>query len=74
MVLRGQCNGAKSDTEAADVELDVSSVHMVGERRACIEAISVSGRGACPSENAGMSSERGVRNPSAESLRVPGQG
>jgi hypothetical protein len=31
-------------------------------------------RGAASSENAGMSSERGVRNPSAESPRVPGEG
>jgi hypothetical protein len=30
--------------------------------------------GAPSSENAGMSSERGVRNPSAESPRVPGEG
>ena len=33
-----------------------------------------SARGAASSENAGMSSERGVRNPSAESPRVPGEG
>ena len=31
-------------------------------------------RGAPSSENAGMSSERGVRNPSAVSPRVPGEG
>src|ERR1700693_3059887 len=31
-------------------------------------------RGARSSENAGMSSERGVRNPSAVSPRVPGEG
>ena len=35
---------------------------------------SVRARGASSSENAGMSSERGVRNPSAESPRVPGEG
>ena len=34
----------------------------------------VNSRGAASSENAGMSSERGVRNPSAESPRVPGEG
>ena len=34
----------------------------------------VNRRGAWSSENAGMSSERGVRNPSAESPRVPGEG
>src|SRR6476646_1064580 len=31
-------------------------------------------RGPRSSENVGMSSERGVRNPSAESPRVPGEG
>ena len=31
-------------------------------------------RGAWSSANVGMSSERGVRNPSAESPRVPGEG
>ncbi len=35
---------------------------------------SVRVRGAVSSENAGMSSERGVRNPSTESPRVPGEG
>ena len=30
--------------------------------------------GAPSSENAGMSSERGVKNPSAECPRVPGEG
>ena len=35
---------------------------------------SVRVRGAVSSENAGMSNERGVRNPSAESPRVPGEG
>ena len=30
--------------------------------------------GALSSENAGMSNERGVRNPSAENPRVPGEG
>ena len=30
--------------------------------------------GAPSSENVGMSSERGVRNPSAENPRVPGEG
>ena len=34
----------------------------------------VNRRGARSSENAGMSSERGVRNTSAESPRVPGEG
>ena len=34
----------------------------------------VNRRGALSSANAGMSSERGVRNPSAVSPRVPGEG
>ena len=34
----------------------------------------VNPRGAWSSANAGMSSERGVRNPSAVSPRVPGEG
>jgi hypothetical protein len=34
----------------------------------------VNRRGAWSSENVGMSSERGVRNPSAVSPRVPGEG
>ena len=34
----------------------------------------VNRRGAWSSENAGMSSERGVRNPSAVNPRVPGEG
>src|ERR1700749_1754551 len=34
----------------------------------------VNRRGTRPSENVGMSSERGVRNPSAVSPRVPGEG
>ena len=34
----------------------------------------VTRRGVPSSENVGMSSERGVRNPSAESPRVPGEG
>ena len=39
-----------------------------------LRSVGVSRRGAHSSENAGMSSERGVRNPSAESPRVPGEG
>jgi hypothetical protein len=40
----------------------------------CSEAAVETSRGAHASENAGMSSERGVRNPSAVSPRVPGEG
>src|SRR6266700_400705 len=62
--------GLKPRAEAADV-----SVRMRG-RGASISQGSGGGnrRGAWSSANAGMSSERGVRNPSAESPRVPGEG
>ena len=46
----------------------------VGERRYAIEAAGEPSRGRVSSENAGMSSERGGRNPSAECPRVPGEG
>ena len=39
-----------------------------------LRSFGVTRGGASSSENAGMSSERGVRNPSAESPRVPGDG
>ena len=38
------------------------------------EAAEESSRGSHTSENVDMSSERGVRNPSAERTRVPGPG
>ena len=46
----------------------------VGERRVAGEAAEDSSRGRHASENAGMSSERGVRNSSAGRPRVPGPG
>jgi hypothetical protein len=46
----------------------------VGERRVAGEAAEESSRGRHASENAGMSSERGVRNSSAGRPRVPGPG
>ena len=46
----------------------------VGERRAAIEAAEESSRGRHASENAGMSSERGVRTSPAGRPRVPGPG
>src|SRR3954449_10668489 len=46
----------------------------VGERRVAGEAAEGSSRGRHASENAGMSSERGVRNSSAGRPRVPGPG
>jgi hypothetical protein len=39
-----------------------------------LRSFGVNRGGALSSENAGMSSERGVRNPSAVSPRVPGEG
>jgi hypothetical protein len=60
--------GLKSRAEAADSVRSGSGASIVersggGNRR-----------GLRSSENAGMSSERGVRNPSAGSPRVPGEG
>ena len=46
----------------------------VGERRAASEAAAEASRGGRWSENAGMSSERGVRISSAERPRFPGEG
>ena len=43
----------------------------VGERSQAGEAAAEASRGGMGSENAGMSNERGVRNPSAECPRVP---
>ena len=62
--------GLKSRAEAADCCVSNSG------RGASIQQRSggVNRRGAVSSENAGMSSERGVRNPSAVSPRVPGEG
>ncbi len=62
--------GLKHRAEAADLSASwggrgASNVQRSG---------GVNRRGARSSENAGMSSERGVRNPSAESPRVPGEG
>jgi hypothetical protein len=48
--------------------------YWVGERRYSSEAAGQPSRGRVSSENAGMSSERGGRNPSAECPRVPGEG
>jgi hypothetical protein len=52
----------------------VQSYGVVGERRVAGEAAEESSRGRHTSENAGMSSERRVRNPSSERPRVPGPG
>ena len=46
----------------------------VGERRVAVEAAEESSRGRHASENAGMSSERGVRTSPAGIPRVPGPG
>jgi hypothetical protein len=59
--------GLKLGTEATDF----SSAGVVGERSHAGEAAAEASRGGMGSENAGMSNERGVRNSSAECLRVP---
>ena len=59
--------GLKSGTEATDF----ASCGVVGERSQAGEAAAEASRGGLGSENAGMSNERGVRNPSAECPRVP---
>ena len=74
MILRGQCNGAQVLSRSYGFLHDFDHVGAVEERRWCSEAAVETSRGALSSENAGMSNERGVRNPSAESPRVPGEG
>ena len=59
--------GLKPGAEATDS----SSARVVGERSHAGEAAAEASRGGMGSENAGMSNERGVRNPSAECPRVP---
>ena len=49
-------------------------MRMVGERRGWDEGSAVSAVGLTTSEDAGMSSEKGVRTAFAVSLRVPTQG
>src|SRR3954462_15506152 len=62
--------GLKPRAEAAD-----SSARMSGRGTSILQGSGGGNRrGAWSSENAGMSSERGVRTPSAESPRVPGEG
>ncbi len=52
----------------------IQALSLVGERRMAHEAAAEASRGGHTSENAGMSSERGVRITPAESPRVPGEG
>ena len=59
--------GLKHGAEATNF----SFAGVVGERSQAIEAAAEASRGGLGSENAGMSNERGVRNASAECLRVP---
>jgi hypothetical protein len=70
VVPRRQFNGAKRSTEAVEF---LRKEGLVGERRVMGEAAAQARRGRYASENAGMSSERRVRNPSAESPRFPGE-
>ena len=60
--------GLKHGAEATDFSSDRG---VVGERSHAGEAATEVSRGGVGSENAGMSNERGVRNSSAECLRVP---
>jgi hypothetical protein len=62
--------GLKPRAEATD-----SRAHGSGRGASTSQrSAGVNRRGASSSANAGMSSERGVRNPSAVSPRVPGEG
>jgi hypothetical protein len=60
--------GLKLEAEATDFTLTRG---VVGERSQAGEAAAKASGGGLRSENAGMSNERGVRNSSAECLRVP---
>ena len=62
--------GLKPGAEATDFDR-LRATGVVGERSHSGEAAAEAGRGGMGSENAGMSNERGVRNPSAECPRVP---
>ena len=62
--------GLKLVTEAAGVQI-LRVLYAVGERSCTQRSGRVSGRGAAGSENAGMSSARGVRIPSADCPRFP---
>jgi hypothetical protein len=70
VISRRQFNGAQAHHRSYDIELvpgrKVQVVHWVGERRVGDEAAAEASRRHHTSENAGMSSERRVRNPSAE--------
>jgi hypothetical protein len=62
--------GLKLRAEAADL-----TFLWGGRGASCVRGSGgVNRRGVRASENVGMSSERGVRNPSAVSPRVPGEG
>ena len=64
--------GLKLETEATDFVQCLRARHgVVGERSHAGEAAAEASRGGMGSENAGMSNERGARNPSAECPRVP---
>ena len=68
MVERGQFNGAQAESRSYGL---LRKQRVVGERSHAREAAAEASRGGMGSENAGMSNERGVRNPSAECPRVP---
>ncbi len=67
--MRRQCNGAKHRTEATALYFKIQGV---GEHSGCRRRCTVRYAGDNRREDAGMSNDRGVRSPSAESLRFPG--
>ncbi len=74
MIPRRQCSGAQAYRRSCGIQTFlgrtvrrvVQESGWVGERRVASEAAGEPSRGRHTSENAGMSSERRVRNPSAE--------
>src|SRR4029450_6801116 len=68
--VAGFLNMARRTREASYVQAEGS----VGERSRASEAAGQPSGGRTRSENAGMSSERRGRSPSAECPRVPGEG
>src|SRR4029453_3416543 len=73
-----KCSGAENSTglkpvaEAAGA-YDLRVLRAVGERSRAREAAAQASRGGRRSENAGVSNERGVRNPSTDCPRFPEQ-
>lgn len=71
MIPRRQCSGAQVHRRSCGISAFIQAFVVqerwwVGERRVGSEAAAEASGGAYTSENAGMSSERRVGNPSAE--------